>query len=348
MNFNFNSPSHDSIIDSYINESNYKILTEYLSKPLIFCDTKKFKCHKKTQKQTVFNKLIEELKNFSHNEQLNVIHLNSKEYEDLSLIVTDKKDSCCLSVSLNDTHDFVIFYTNIHSTSDNLISIVNTILDKLFKEHIVYLDTTNIQWHFLKQNQLQKIEVDEPLHEHIFDSFYPSLTSSISLTQFIENYIDNKASVLLLYGPPGTGKTTLIRHICSHAQGTVYYTNDSKVMEHSDFFMNFLTDSDSQFLVLEDIDIHLESREKGNSFMYQLLGTADGFIRNRNKKIIISSNIHDVSNVDSALLRDGRCWGQFKINLLNQEQSYNVLRDLNKTDIVLGNTNYSLSKLFAM
>jgi len=253
MKFNFNFPSHDGIINSLMQERNFYLLNEYVKKPLIVNNHEKYKCGKHTPKGII----IDKLKNIPQNttslliKQLNIILLNCMDYDQYTFLMFEpqSKEVGYINISINDSHDFIIHYVDSYCSDYDLLNAICKEIDNVFHDHLVYLDTTEIQWFFLKQQQLQKIDIEEPLYEHIYDSFYPSLTHSQSLKDFINDYIDDKASVLLLYGPLGTGKTTLIRYICSHATGTVYYTNDSKVMEHSDFFMNFLTDNDSQFSI---------------------------------------------------------------------------------------------------
>lgn len=347
MIFNFNTSNHDGLLTGFLVERNKEILDEYLTKSLIF--TEKLKV--KVNKNFTINNFIYDLSaaiDKEHRICCDILNSTSVYVKEI-VFKYGSTQNLYMSVHIHSNYEYTSFCVECYSSCESLLTTLVNIIDDILFPHSVNVDTTIINWYYLTKGSLDYAEIEEVLGETIHDSFYPWMNKSKD--EFVNSYLQDKASVALYYGPPGSGKTTLIREICSHAPGTVYYTNDSKVMESGNFFMNFLTDTDSRILVLEDIDIHLTSRESGNSFMYQLLGTADGFIRNRKKKIIISSNIDNIDNVDKALLRDGRCWGHFRVGELTYKESKQVLIDLNKQhlidDLCFSET-YTLSKLFAM
>lgn len=348
MIFNFNTSNHDGLLTGFLVERNKEILDKYLTKSLIFTEKLKVKVDKKF----TINNFVDTLSKVIHKDDYLVSDvLNSTSIYIKELVIKDSHtlENLYISVHIHTNYEYTSFCVECYSSCETLLNKVTDTINGILEPHSVNVDTTTINWYYLTKGSLDYAEIEDVLGETIHDSFYPWMNKSKD--EFVNSYLQDKASVALYYGPPGSGKTTLIREICSHAPGTVYYTNDSKVMESGNFFMNFLTDTDSRILVLEDIDIHLTSRESGNSFMYQLLGTADGFIRNRKKKIIISSNIDNIDNVDKALLRDGRCWGHFRVGELTYKESKQVLIDLNKQhlidDLCFSET-YTLSKLFAM
>lgn len=343
MNFNYNTSPHDGILSAFLSERNMEILSHNLEQELIITLSLNAKIAKHVSFNTITNTINTTISTIADTLML----LNSPNIRFKELLCKLGDRNAIVKTTFETYYEHTNLEVHIYASCPNMADKILTAINNAVKPFIINIDTSTIMWYYLSRGKLDCVEIEDVMAETICDSFYPWIDQPID--DYINSYLQDKASVALFYGPPGTGKTTLIRHICSKARGSVYYTNDSKVMESGDFFMNFLTDTDSQILVLEDIDIHLTSRESGNSFMYQLLGTADGFIRNRKKKIIISSNIKDVSNVDTALLRDGRCWGQFRVGELSFTEANRVLNDLNKSHISLNPYNsYTLSKLFAM
>jgi len=85
-------------------------------------------------------------------------------------------------------------------------------------------------------------------------------------------------------------------------------------------------------LVLEDIDINLQSRRNGNTFMTKLLSGSDGLIKN-SKKIIMSTNLSNVNDIDEALLRPGRMFDLLRTRKLSYEEACVLSKKLNNNDL---------------
>ena len=80
--------------------------------------------------------------------------------------------------------------------------------------------------------------------------------------------------------------------------------------------------------------------------MADLLNNTSGVVGAK-KKIIISTNLEDLSNVDSALLRGGRLFGIVTFRKLNHQESLAVLEAVgNKHGVVVEpDSTYSLADL---
>lgn len=69
-------------------------------------------------------------------------------------------------------------------------------------------------------------------------------------------------------------------------------------------------------IVVEDADLLLAPRSQGNVIMAELLNETDGIGSNITRKIIFTTNLANVSNIEEALMRAGRCYDVVHCRLL--------------------------------
>jgi hypothetical protein len=168
---------------------------------------------------------------------------------------------------------------------------------------------------------------DPALH----DEAYPALGEPVAC--FVERYLAAPESILILQGPPGTGKTRLVRAILAAisrrkgASAMVLYTADRRALESDRIFMQFITGEHDAF-VIEDADHILTSRSSGNEDMHRFLAVADGVVRAQGRKILFTTNLPNVHDIDEALLRPGRCFGSLRTRALNREEAAGLVRRL--------------------
>ncbi len=174
---------------------------------------------------------------------------------------------------------------------------------------------------------------------------YPFLNGE-SLESYYDRYMNSSANILLLIGPPGTGKTTFIRGLLSHRNASAIVSYDSQILEKDGFFARFIED-DTEIMVLEDSDAFLKSRSDGNTMMHRFLNVGDGLVTTRGKKMIFSTNLPSIRDVDSALVRPGRCFDIVTFDQLDTSQA-KVLADklgvAAPTDSATGK--YSIAEIF--
>lgn len=173
--------------------------------------------------------------------------------------------------------------------------------------HSSYNSTPSQQASWFYQNH--KGEIREAtvglLHSQVVkDEYYPWIEGGLS--SYFERFVTDNANVLLLLGEPGTGKTTFIREFIERQNMSTMITHDSGLMEKDELFIRFIAE-DSNLLVLEDAEVLIRSRLEGNHIMSKLLNAADGLIRT-NKKMILTANVTHAEDIDSALVRPGRCF----------------------------------------
>jgi ATP-dependent 26S proteasome regulatory subunit len=148
------------------------------------------------------------------------------------------------------------------------------------------------------------------------------------MNDYIDDYLDSQASVLILIGPPGTGKTTFIKNLIHRSKGDARVTYDETVMSGDSLFAEFI-ESDAKFMIMEDADTFLKSRDDGNTMMHRFLNVSDGLISAQDKKLVFSTNLPSVRDIDSALMRPGRCFDVIEFRALTRAEAEVIADEMN-------------------
>ena len=173
---------------------------------------------------------------------------------------------------------------------------------------------------------------------------YPFLKGE-SLESYYDRYMNSSANILLLIGPPGTGKTTFIRGLLSHRNCSAIVTYDASILEKDGFFARFIED-DSEVMVLEDSDAFLKSRSDGNTMMHRFLNVGDGLVTTKGKKMIFSTNLPSIRDIDSALIRPGRCFDILTFDQLQANEAQVLADKLGVTLPEQTGEKYSIAEIF--
>jgi ATPase family associated with various cellular activities (AAA) len=183
----------------------------------------------------------------------------------------------------------------------------------------------SIEWNFLtSRGDLESAVIDEMANEVLHDRAYPEIKGGVRA--FIDRYLDAPETVLVLQGPPGTGKTRLVRAILgemSRRKGEpaqALYTGDMKALASDEIFVKFITGWHDAFVV-EDADHLLKPRADGNEHLHRFLTIADGVVRSQGRKIIFSTNLPNVGDLDDALVRPGRCFARIHVRTLTSAEA---------------------------
>jgi ATPase family associated with various cellular activities (AAA) len=185
-----------------------------------------------------------------------------------------------------------------------------------------------IDWHFQRSHGLSSVSFEELADPQLIDAAYPTLIGGV--TEFVARYLGARETVLVLQGPPGTGKTRLVRAILaalSHRKGDaakVLYTADRRALESDEIVIDFLTGEHDAFVV-EDADHLLGTRANGNVDLHRFLTVADGVVRAQGRKIIFTTNLHNIGDIDEALVRPGRCFGVIRTRALALDEAKDLL-----------------------
>jgi hypothetical protein len=180
--------------------------------------------------------------------------------------------------------------------------------------------TSHIEWVYAGDGS----SVNVPLNKDRLPvaEMYPFLKGE-TLESYYDRYLNSQANILLLIGPPGTGKTTFIRGLLSHSNSSAIVTYDASILEKDFLFARFIED-DANIMVLEDSDNFLKARSDGNTMMHRFLNVGDGLVTTKGKKLIFSTNLPSIRDVDSALVRPGRCFDILNFDTLTQSEAENL------------------------
>jgi energy-coupling factor transporter ATP-binding protein EcfA2 len=175
---------------------------------------------------------------------------------------------------------------------------------------------------------------------------YPFLGDE-TVEEYYDRFLNSSASILLLIGPPGTGKTTFIRGLLHHASRNAIVTYDDKILERDYIFAHFIED-ETDVMVIEDADNFLKPRADGNTMMHRFLNVGDGLISMKGKKLIFSTNLPSINDIDSALIRPGRCFDIISFRQYTKEQAQKIAKkfDLKLTEKDNNSDTYSLAEIF--
>ena len=179
------------------------------------------------------------------------------------------------------------------------------------------LVTSYIEW--IYSNNGESVSVPLNVDRMPVEEMYPFLKGE-KLIDYYDRFLKSPANILLLIGPPGTGKTTFIRGLIAHSNSSAIVTYDAAILEKDFVFARFIED-DTGMMVLEDSDNFLKSRSDGNTMMHRFLNVGDGLVTTKGKKMIFSTNLPSIRDVDPALIRPGRCFDILSFEPLTKEQA---------------------------
>jgi hypothetical protein len=241
-------------------------------------------------------------------------------YKDLLYVQNNASSGFIIEES---TNNFIKFDVNSNSTT------VRAFGDADFADYNVDLVekhfdvvTSYVEWIYSSDGN----SVNVPLNRDRLPvaEMYPFLNGE-TLESYYDRYMQSSANILLLIGPPGTGKTTFIRGLLAHSNASAIVTYDAQILEKDGFFARFIED-DTGVMVLEDSDAFLKSRSDGNTMMHRFLNVGDGLVTTKGKKMVFSTNLPSIRDIDSALIRPGRCFDIVTFDQLNVSQA-NALAD---------------------
>lgn len=161
--------------------------------------------------------------------------------------------------------------------------------------------------------------VEMPLNmDHLpINEMYPFVNKP--LDDYYKEFYDSSSNVMICLGEPGTGKTTFLRGMLKSLNSSAILSYQQDIFECDEFFVKFLT-SDIGIMIIEDADVLLSARQDGNSAMQRFLNAADGLVTIPKRKLVFTTNLPNVNNIDPALVRSGRCFDVLKFRKLQPDE----------------------------
>lgn len=149
-----------------------------------------------------------------------------------------------------------------------------------------------------------------------------------NLLQFLN---DRESGLAVIHGAAGTGKTYYIKNLISSLDKQfILVTNAIAAHMAEPEFIAFMMENKDSIFILEDCEQILMAREE-NRFggaISNILNMSDGLMSDIfNIKFICTFNT-DISNIDEALLRPGRCFVNYEFKTLSKEKSTKLLESL--------------------
>ncbi len=138
----------------------------------------------------------------------------------------------------------------------------------------------------------------------------------------------NDKGLILLHGKPGVGKSTYLRILSQVITNKRFIFITPEVLDQltSPNFIKFLIPYHNSILVVEDAQVLLSDRRKGNnsSAITNILNLSDGVISDLLRICTVSS----IEKIDRALIRKGRLKAIYKFDKLEALKAQQLLNEL--------------------
>jgi len=197
----------------------------------------------------------------------------------------------------------------------------------------------------------QGLQVDNShLNLEAYDKETKNYYPYIDTDELFKQFITSKNNILILSGEKGLGKTKMINLYIKYLLNNielinskpdllqegnavrVLYIKNEDLLARDDLWVKLNTEQ-YDVVVLDDLDYFLTSRKNADmtelgqnqsKFISQLLSFSDGVINNNTKFVITTNN---VSDIDDALLRPGRCFDILRMRALHKKEALQIAKD---------------------
>lgn len=219
-------------------------------------------------------------------------------------------------------------------------------LRRLIKDHQEAAKISLVNWVFNSDEGAREKTFAIKKTWEMDRTFYPWIETD--LKSYYKSFVESRSQIMVLYGPPGTGKTSFIRDLLCEMNLNAYISYDLKILTSDSTFVNYVTGSIFDAIVIEDAD-DLLTAERGdaNKVIAKILNVSDGLIKLPRKKLIFSTNLENVSDIDRAIIRPGRCFDVMEFRELNRDEAEAAASTLG-VNITEDKKKYSLAELFYM
>lgn len=215
---------------------------------------------------------------------------------------------------------------NIIEFIDNFISKLPLIDDQPDDEYpnINVVSFNSDDGYVVIPSEINSVDVD--IEKNYNDDFKPIYDD---IVDFIGSN-EKKSGLVVLNGKPGTGKSYLIRHLIKNVNGNYILIPPSMVKNLSNpEFTSFLMSNTNSIFILEDCENVIKDRSfvDVTSAVSSILNMSDGIMSDIfNGKFICTFNA-DMSTIDEAVLRKGRCFANYTFDKLSKNKVKTLLNE---------------------
>ena len=208
---------------------------------------------------------------------------------------------------------------DIEKFTDDFISHLPKVKDDEDNEHpAIYLVAYNADsGYYTMESEINSADID--ISKNYNDDFKPIYDDIVNFL----NSDERKSGLIVLNGDPGTGKTYLIRHLVTRCQNPYILIPPSIASSlASPEFITFLIENKDSVFILEDCEQIIKDRNfnEFSSAVSSVLNMSDGLMSDIfNGKFICTFNA-DISSIDEAILRKGRCFANYKFGKLSADK----------------------------
>lgn len=296
----------------------------------------------------------------SHFTAFNIEFSIAPPHDTLATNLVDDEDVIRVDISLNysEDHDYyepesadgatqevLISHTEVYGSADWTHLFVN-LLKKNIKTKQEAAKSSLVNWVFSSDEGARQKTFQIKKTWEMDRTFYPWIETD--LKKYYESFVASRSQILVLYGPPGTGKTSFIRDLLCEMNLNAYISYDMKILTSDSTFVEYVSGSLFDAIVIEDADDLLTAeRGESNKVIAKILNVSDGLIKLPRKKLIFSTNLENVTDIDRAIIRPGRCFDVMEFREITRDEADAVAASIG-IEIKEDKKKYSLAELFYM
>ena len=267
-------------------------------------------------------------------------------------------DQVLVDITLDTQKNIQVFvlYQKFNESVDKIIKFIkDQLLSDMFSKSATIDPEHTFNMISQSSNGLSLVEVETKdfgnVDNFIEDNYNDSFKDFDQLV--IDALKHNNNGLILLHGLPGSGKTNYIRYLISQNakndsdRNIIYIPPDMASIISAPEFIGFSIENKNSIIIIEDAENILKKRDGGNSqAVANLLNISDGLLGDcLNFTIICTFNCEE-SEIDEALLREGRLIGKYHFDKLSVEKSNNLIKKLEIDSLKTTNVPMTLAEIY--
>lgn len=209
-------------------------------------------------------------------------------------------------------------------------------------------EDNEIEVYFASPSSRGGVSVRDTLITRIpFNDIEKNYTSAVtgSFKNTIVKTSGHNHGLIVLNGPPGTGKSYLIRSLISEVEerSAVVCTPPLYFLQNTDALLQVISEYPKSLIIFEDVGevLAYDASVGYTSELSNLLNITDGLISALSDSLIVLTFNYDISKINPAVLRPGRCISKIEVGNLSFKQAKSLAGDLITED-----REYALAEIY--